>query len=584
MRVDVSQVLGQGGFRVRAGNGAFADSLREGDTIRAEVVSSDRSSVLLRAEGGQTFRATPDADVALSPGDKVLLEFSGKEKGLIILSSGGGDSLEETPGQPAPTRGSDDKSLEPYLNKLSELRMPVSGEAARLMRNLIAQNPGLTMEEAAFLASNKIGGDENLLRAALALLSGGEKTDAMAARLLALLSQPGSPSPIGPEANIPGLGSAAELQSSGSMPPAPHPDAPLTDWLTQVGNSAEGGPVQGEQSPDPGMKPIITQNNSNMQSPIVEKFEEITQNSVKITEQHVATPKNTPIPPPIPLAVPEVAQQSAAPPVSMEPLAQASPEPRAPGTETQTQSMGKAIAQLLSDVPEFRGTPASALERFSNMLLRVAGESAAVQDGGKEKLEALIDKLFTRIGKGDNDAGARLKSAREELFARLALIEEAISRAAPPAKAQMLEQTHKLMEHVRVLNSIDQFVYMQLPVQFGQERKAAELYLFKRKGGRKPDPENVNILLALDLENMGRWESLINIRSKDVSIQMEVQGEAEKKHFSANTVLLHELLAEAGFRLVSTDVACSSEGTTPLTALATLGNHTARAGAIDFMI
>jgi len=202
-----------------------------------------------------------------------------------------------------------------------------------------------------------------------------------------------------------------------------------------------------------------------------------------------------------------------------------------------------------------------------------------------EKLEALIDKLFTRIAKNDSNAGERLRLARQELFARLALIEEAISRSAPPARAALVEQTGRLMDHVRLLNSIDQFVYMQLPVMIGEERKTAELYLFKRKGGKKPDPENVNILLALDLENMGHWESLINFRNKDVSVKMEVAGLEEKKYFGDNTVMLLGMLAEAGFKLVSVNITYSEEETTPLNALAIFDKHmNARTGTIDFKV
>jgi len=255
-------------------------------------------------------------------------------------------------------------------------------------------------------------------------------------------------------------------------------------------------------------------------------------------------------------------------------------KPAVPGSNLHAQ-----LSALLAEIPEFRGTPPQALERFSSMLLRIAGQGAPTPGGGAEKLQAQLDRLFTRIGKGDTDAGARLKEAREELYARLALIEEAVSGAAPAGKAEMHGQTHRLMEHVRLLNNIDQFAYMQLPVQFGEERKTAELYLFRKKGNRKPDPENVNILLALDLEHMGHWESLINIRKKDVSIQMEVRGEREKEHFSENTVMLHEMLAEAGFKLVNTDIKHSEKETTPLTALLSLGRYTAgRSGTVDFWV
>jgi len=247
--------------------------------------------------------------------------------------------------------------------------------------------------------------------------------------------------------------------------------------------------------------------------------------------------------------------------------------------------LSSQLSALLSEIPEFKGTPPQALERFSGMLLRIAGESAEIPGGDIEKLQALLEKLFTSIAKGDTDAGARLREARAELYARLALIEETISRAAHPARAEMQGQAQRLTDHVRLLNNIEQFAYMQLPVQLGEERKTAELYLFKRKGNRKPDPENVNILLALDLEHMGHWESLMNIRKKDVSIRMEVRGEREKEHFSENTVMLHEMLAEAGFKLVNTGITYSEQETTPLTALSTLDKYTAgRSGSIDFWI
>jgi hypothetical protein len=160
-------------------------------------------------------------------------------------------------------------------------------------------------------------------------------------------------------------------------------------------------------------------------------------------------------------------------------------------------------------------------------------------------------------------------------------------KASPSARAEMLEQTQRVMEHVRILNNIDQFVYMQLPVQLGNERQNADLYLFKKKGGKRVDPDNINILLALDLQHLGHWESLINIKSKDVSIKMEVAGAAEKDYFSAHTVLLHNMLHDAGFKLVNTDISYSKEEeeTTPLSALAAFDKYSSsQIKKIDFKI
>jgi len=78
---------------------------------------------------------------------------------------------------------------------------------------------------------------------------------------------------------------------------------------------------------------------------------------------------------------------------------------------------------------------------------------------------------------------------------------------------------------------------------------------------------------------------LLNIKNKEVSIQMEVPGEAEKEHFNSNTVLLHNMLDEAGFKLVSTNIKFAEDETTPLTALSTFDRYTGgKLGTIDFKI
>jgi len=611
MRIDASQVLGQGGIKIKTGTGAATDALKEGDVVRAGVVSSSKNgSVTLKMENGQSFNAKLGADVKLSPGDVVLLEVTGKEKGQLSLSFSGVETAEEDLSAPQMNlvRGFTDKSLAQYASKLADLNMPVTEESARMMRELIAQNPGMSLDEAAFLASNKITGDESLMKAALATLAGGDKTDAMIARLLSLISEQDSPASALPKAS-------PSVESTPAFTVNTANAAPLTELLTTIVKSFSSPvviPAQGEQASATITQTIITQSDANVQTN-AQNAEEIlmqgktqgempsgqgVQSGVQGEASAVSQNASGTLQGEISAAGSgvnastasgnissgETASTGANPAVTPETAATAlSPQ----GSSTPAQaasSMGSVVAQLLSDIPEFSGTPQSALQRFSEMLLRVAGDSPETANS-TETLAAQLDKLFTRIGKDDSDAGARLRDAREELFTRLALIEEAISRAAQPARAEMLVQTQKLMDHVRLLNSIDQFVYMQMPVQLNDERKAADLYVFKRKGGKRADPDNVNILLAIDLENMGHWEALVNIKNKEVSIQMEVPGEAEKEHFNSNTVLLHEMLDEAGFKLVSTNIKYAEKETTPLTALSAFDRYTGgKQGIIDFRI
>jgi len=622
MRLDASQVLAQGGVRINTGSGQN-NSLKVGDVLRATVISSGKNGeVALKTENGDTFSAKMGNEIRLFKGDTVLLEVSGKEKGILTLTFGGTETADEelTVGQTNIVRDFNDKSLEPFARKLSQLNMPVSEKTASLMRELISQNPSLTMDEAAFLASNKIVDDAKLMRAALDMLAGRGKLDALIGDLLAGIKENNEAelrTPVNPQGNAASgdtpLGQAAASQTNAT---------PLTDLLTTLVKNAPTLLSEFEQAGkllDSRTQKIITQTNVNMQTN-EENLQKISQFSTqddvvgKIHEGVRAAPqgvelnialggKNVEAPSilsgdssvlsgtgispenvaadaqilaeatkmPVGEAGQTTIQQQAAPLVNTE-------------QTTAAPTMSSVVTELLSDIPEFSGTPREALEQFSNMLLKIAGENAG-SELSSATLTSQLEKLFTKISLHDPDAGARLGEAKEELFTRLSLIEEAMSNASGSARTELMDGTHRLMNHVRVLNSIEQFAYMQLPVQLSDEQKAAELYVFKRKGGKRGDKESVNILLAIQLEFMGHWEALINIKGKDVSVNMEVPGKAEKEHFSENTVLLHQLLDEAGFKLVSTNITFTETETTPLTALSTLDKYIGnKLSTIDFKI
>ena len=248
------------------------------------------------------------------------------------------------------------------------------------------------------------------------------------------------------------------------------------------------------------------------------------------------------------------------------------------------ESAREAMTELFKELGEFRNTPAPVLERFSDMLLRISGEEADFSKGAVNELMNQVEQMFAKLGRSDNDAGRRIKDAKDELIARLLLLEESISRTQSPSKGELLEQTRRLQDHARLLNSIEQFAYMEIPIQLYEDRSSAQLYVFKKKGSKRIDPENVNILLSIDLEHMGHWEGLINFRNKDVSLKMEVAGPKEKEHFSENTVLLHELMSEIGFKLVGTDIQYLEKETNPLTALSVFDRLTRGNVGINFTV
>ncbi|MCL2248437.1 MAG: hypothetical protein FWC13_04140 [Oscillospiraceae bacterium] len=604
MRVDTAKLLATGGVKLRAGAGSGLDTLRKGDIIRAEVVSKNNSGVLtLKMESGHTFNAKLGKEMNLSQGDTLVLEVLERDNAQVSLAYNSVERAEDdvSIAHRSIVRDFADKSLAPQAMKLSELGMPVTEKSAQMMRDLMALNPKLTLDEAAFLVSNKLTDDPNIMQAALKMLAGGEKTDALIAKLMSSMGDVGSSNP-----------NDTATQNSPNT-------APLTNLLaTIIKNSSSLMDALNhlKQTPSSSGQGIITQGEGNLQTNVANVAENLSQTGTKVVATTLPEALQTQQSQVVQADAPKMSSSEnltnssliaslktsdgIISPESEQPgvTAQLQTQPEQPGVAAQPQTFGvpneqgqpantaaqtptpaqptpltaepptlaNMVTELLSQVPEFSSTPHTALERFSEMLLRVAGDMFGGATEG-ETLEMQLEKLFTRIGVGDADAGTHLRQAREELFARLAMLEEAISNSAQQRGTDLLSQTHRLMDHVRTLNNIEQFVYMQMPVLVNDQQKSADLYIFKRKGRRQVDPDNVNILMAIDLEFMGRWEALLNIKGKEVTLNMEVRGEREKEHFNENTVMLHRLLDEDGFKLVGTNIKLLGEETTPLTAL-----------------
>jgi len=637
MKIDFSRASDHVGLKVTDRNVSFTDTLEEGDELRVQVVANDKGSVIIKTEGGQVFRARLEFGVTLEPGDAALLRVTGKEDASVLMALLGDETVGKVENsEQILIRSFEDKSLLAYAGKLSELNMPVREEIARIMRELVSQNPDMSLDEAAFIASNKLADNAEMINAALAVISDDVKTGEMIKHLLATLEQYSMITRAGSDTDMTTQAQGISHDVAGDSTQ----DMTLTDWLMRlltVTDKSDKTPVWEQLLEIKQLSSgIITHVDYNLQSRSIKNNEKILQEAiiagekadaggnasgVRVTETDgaaghaaaaaslysgdVVKAENNGIISPAVMQNQHEAEKLHAKDPAGAGIAASLPDELKPvsanvtaGTDevireselikTQSQVPSKVAAKILAGLPEFRNTPEEALERFSDILLRAAKDSINTMssENETEKLSFLAEKLFTAVERNDRNIGQQLRFAKEEFFTRLMLIEEAASRAAPQLKAQLNDQIQKITLNVRLQGSIDHFAYMQLPVVLGNEKKTAELYVYKRKGGgKRVDPDDVNVLLALDLENMGHWEGLINIKKKDVSLRMEVAGEDKKEFFSGKTVLLHELLDEAGFKLVGTNITCSPKETTPLSALETLRRHkAARPGTIDYMV
>ncbi|MDR2421216.1 MAG: flagellar hook-length control protein FliK [Oscillospiraceae bacterium] len=104
------------------------------------------------------------------------------------------------------------------------------------------------------------------------------------------------------------------------------------------------------------------------------------------------------------------------------------------------------------------------------------------------------------------------------------------------------------------------FSHTRIPINIRGERRDAELYVRRGKKKRGADPDGTDMLLALDLPALGRWEALISAGGRDISIRMKASGDDARALLASNLGKLSEILSEAGYRLSQTRVGIIGDG------------------------
>ena len=516
-----------------------APELAEGDVIQARVLSVGDGTASLRTSDGTLLQARLENGVSLSPGADVYL----------LVRDSGTDIAVMTPVNPesgAMTSDTNNITADPLLNtiidQLISLGYKPSAENISAMKQLLAEAPNVSIQEAAFFAAQKLE-PEPALQAAFRALTSGEATTASLLEALAAVSKTLT-LPAAPEA----------VQSPVVNTPAEVAQLPVV--ITAPLTAPEGSAALPEN-------PIAL--------PLEITALSATENAS--TETSAFTTAQPPVPEP---ALPEFGRWL------LEAL----------GTEAVTVEAAEAPAltrEALAGSPLLDGLSERSLAGMSESLNRIAVSMPKASSEAElfENITRFTRELFVRLD--DNDGTKlqdRLKEVREELYIKLAYFKDAVASSGSVAKGVVLEQTQKLMDHLRLLNGLDQFVCVQIPVRLEQQTGNADLYIYKRKKNGTPriDPENVKILLALDLTHMGRLETLIEISGRDVSLRFDVESDDVASTLRQNSTRLHQLLDSAGYRFVGSTFAAKKSDTTIETALLSLLEAENGRGAVDIIL
>ena len=527
--------------------------LKQGDSFEAQVVRSEGGTVTLRLPDGQVFEARLEGDAALTPGRTVALTVSDLAEGTVTLTTRSpGDTVSLSGPAMLPPRQApvgEAAALRPFAEALARQGFPVTAETVAAARDILTQYPELALPKAAFLAGNGLRAGQELLPAAVQVLEGaplvGAQLTALGTALEGTLpAAEGQPPAEG--ITLPAGQSAPALEGGTAVPAlaAPPSWAALVEGV--LGRAPEGPPVA---------------------APLAEGTQPASQaGGLGLPPQEPALP---------------VAAAAA-------PVARAATAPPAEGLAATDNPVARVLEQLAQ--PAATAASSQKLEAFGRTLEAAARELEGIlalpeaeQSAG---LEQFVKQMFTRIDRDARDTPQLLQKARDELFARLTLMDEALRQSGGPQREAVAQQTRQLMDHLRALGRIEQFTYVQLPIEQNGRQQTAELYICRNKerGKKRIDPENVRILLALDLEHMGHVQAFVTIRGKDVSMRLDVGSQAGADYFRSQTVALHGMLVESGYRLLENRVQVQDEPIALERALETLTGYEEKDIGLDVRV
>jgi hypothetical protein len=182
-------------------------------------------------------------------------------------------------------------------------------------------------------------------------------------------------------------------------------------------------------------------------------------------------------------------------------------------------------------------------------------------------------------------AAEKLQIENEELPEKAAVREREASESAVKTAEKPEAALHAVKERIAEIRqqTVDnrapenRFLYTQIPVIVNNQRSTAELYIYKNanqgngaKRGKRLDPENVKILLGLDLQKAGRVESLISIRGKEVTLKFDCSKSEVVSLVRRESPELYRAISSVGFKLTNVSAAELTTQTTPQSAMTAL--------------
>jgi hypothetical protein len=136
------------------------------------------------------------------------------------------------------------------------------------------------------------------------------------------------------------------------------------------------------------------------------------------------------------------------------------------------------------------------------------------------------------------------------------------------AKADIISNAANMLgDTIRLIDQLNTggLLYYQIPVKISDSNTTAELYIMKKQKNKKQlDPNNTVMFISLDTENLGRVETLIDVKGRNIGIQLRTEKQEINDYIKEYTKELYNGLSELGYKLTGIRFKVIDEPATPI--------------------
>ena len=202
------------------------------------------------------------------------------------------------------------------------------------------------------------------------------------------------------------------------------------------------------------------------------------------------------------------------------------------------------------------------------------------------EIKNIFNDSFINLDNEISPKNLDIKYLYQKITAKLTLLKDLADSSKDDGLKEISTSISKLNNQLDFLNNINNNnTYAQIPIYY-KEHKTGELYILnKNTKNTKNTNLGTTVFLSLDTINIGRFETLVNVKNNDLKICLRLENEKIISYVKNNIKTLYNLLEKTDYRIIELKCKKTTEKINPLNIEETINKEFAQNnGSLDLRI